>query len=242
VLVETADAGFAFEPRRLERESGGARVLALVNPNNPTGRLMTTAEVDAAVEVTRSCGLRLIVDESFLDFAVGGETRSLIDADALAANPHVIVVRSLGKSHGAAGIRLGFVATGDAELLKALRADLPIWNVGSFAEAFLQVAPRHQEAYAESCRRLAAERSRLATSLSEIDGVRVLPSHANFLLCELERDAGATASAMVERFNVLIKDCSGKAGLAAGRYIRVAVRTEAENDRLVAALRAVLAG
>jgi len=240
VRLETAAAGFEFDPRRLEREAGGARVLALVNPNNPSGRMMPPSEVDAAVELTRGLGMRLIVDESFLDFAVDGVTRSLLEAFSLAAHPHVIVVRSLGKSHGVGGLRLGFVASGDPELLRSLRDDLPIWNVGSLAEAFLQAAPRHHEAYVESCRRLAAERSRLQSSLSAIPGLRVRPSQANFLLCELEVEAGPVTNALIETFNVLIKDCTGKAGIPNRRFIRIAVRTEAENDRLVQALRTVL--
>jgi histidinol-phosphate/aromatic aminotransferase/cobyric acid decarboxylase-like protein/choline kinase len=242
IRFETAAANFEFDPRRLERRARGAQVLALVNPNNPSGRLMSASEVDAALDMTRDLGMRLIVDESFLDFAVDGGTRSLLDASTLAANRHVIVVRSLGKSHGVAGLRLGFVASGDWELLAALRADLPIWNIGSLAEAFLQAAPRHHEAYVESCRRLAAERSRLQAKLVAIPGLRAFPSQANFLLCELDVDATPVVNALIERFNILIKDCTGKAGIPSPGFIRIAVRTEEENDRLALALRKVLPG
>ena len=240
VLVETSATGFAFDPSQLESRAGAARVLALVNPNNPTGRLMPAAEVEETVEATRRLGMRLILDESFIDFA-GAETLSLLDAESLERNPHVLVIRSLGKSHGVGGLRLGVLATGDAALLASVRADLPIWNVGSLAEGFLQVAPRHHEAYLAACRRLSLERSRLAQGLSALKGVTVYPSLGNFLLVELPVAASPLVSALIERFDILIKDLTGKAGLLGGRHVRIAVRTEAENDRILDALKALLA-
>ncbi|MBK5254688.1 MAG: aminotransferase class I/II-fold pyridoxal phosphate-dependent enzyme [Vicinamibacteria bacterium] len=241
VVIDTSGAGFTPDPSQLETLAGGARVLALANPNNPTGRLLTAPEVAAQVEVTRRLGMRLILDESFIDFAVDADTLSLLSAELLDQNPHVIVLRSLGKSHGVGGLRLGVVATGDKDLLANVRADLPIWNVGSLAEGFLQVAPRHHEAYRDACRRLAAERTRLSAALDLLPGVRVFPSHANFLLVALPVMATPVVNRLLEGFEILIKDLTGKAGLGGGRFVRIAVRTEQENDRLLVALETLLA-
>lgn len=241
VLIDTAATGFSLDLAQLETFAGEARVLALVNPNNPTGRLMPPAEVEAILAATRRLGMRLILDESFIDFATEAETFSLLDAASLDRNPHVVVIRSLGKSHGVGGLRLGVLATGDTLLLASVRADLPIWNVGSLAEGFLQVAPRHHEAYLDACRLLTAERTRLAAGLNGLPGVRAHPSHGNFLLVELPVEASPLVSRLIEGFDILIKDLTGKAGLGGGRYVRIAVRTARENDRILEALRALLA-
>ncbi len=241
VLIDTAATGFVLDLAQLETGAGESRVLALVNPNNPTGRLMSAAEVESVVALTRRLGMRLILDESFIDFACDAETLSLLDADSLDRNPHVVVIRSLGKSHGVGGLRLGVLATGDASLLASVRADLPIWNVGSLAEGFLQVAPRHHEAYLDACRLLAAERTRLAAGLNALPGVRAHPSQGNFILVELPGTASPLVSRLIERFEILIKDLTGKAGLLGGRYVRIAVRTAGENNRILDALRELLA-
>jgi histidinol-phosphate/aromatic aminotransferase/cobyric acid decarboxylase-like protein/choline kinase len=227
-----------FEPDLAALVELGRRAgtLVLVNPNNPTGAALAPVGLARLIEATAALGVRLIVDESFVDFADPGQGESLLSADVLERHPSLVVVRSLGKSHGVAGLRLGVVASADAKLIAALRRRLPIWNVNALAEAFLQAAPRHQDAYRDACRQLVAERRRLGGALSRLRRLRVVPSQANYFLCESERPAAELARALVERHEILVKDCTGKAGLASDRYLRFAVRTPEQNDRLLAAL------
>ena len=139
------------------------------------------------------------------------------------------------------GLRLGVVATADASLLAQVNRRLPIWNVNSLAEWFLQRAPRYQPEYVDACRRVAAEREYLMAGLAGVRYLRPIPSAANFVLCELA--AGWTsrtvARHLLEHGWMLIKNCSGKSGLLDGEYIRLAVRDRAANDRLLLALMAV---
>jgi histidinol-phosphate/aromatic aminotransferase/cobyric acid decarboxylase-like protein/choline kinase len=228
---------FGTDVASLAELARGVAVLVLVNPNNPTGRYLEPRFVRELLERTARLGVRLLVDESFVDFAGGATEPSLLETSLLESHPHLVVVRSLGKSHGVAGLRLGLAASGDTGLMRALRAELPIWNVGSLAEAFLQIAPRHAEAYRESCRRLGQERGRLFERLAELPRLRPFASHANFVLCDLGVEATGLARALAERHEILIKDCTGKAGLETGQFVRIAVRRPEENDRILAALR-----
>ncbi|MCR6032585.1 aminotransferase class I/II-fold pyridoxal phosphate-dependent enzyme [Nocardioides sp. zg-579] len=219
-------------------------LLVLVNPDNPSGRCLRTEEVLTLLDRAERSGKRVLLDESFVDFADPAHATSLLRQDVLDAHPAAVVVKSISKSYGVPGARLGVLATRDADLLGRVARRLSVWNVNSVGEYFLQVIGHHQAAYVEACARLRAERDHLTAELAATDGLRVLPSQANYLLCEVT--TGASGADIVSRLlgehRVLVKDCAGKPGFEGlGPHLRIAVRDRADNEVLVHALRSVLA-
>ena len=209
--------------------------LILVNPDNPTGNYINRADLLRLVSWCGERGIRLVVDESFVDFA--DEVNTLINQDILEMNPHLFVMKSISKSYGVPGLRLGILASGDTKMIEQMKKDVAIWNINSFAEFYLQIAEKYQQDYHESLVRIKAERSHFQEELDKIRGVRVIPSQANFVMVELEGDISPTGllKKLLVKYNLLIKELTTKTN---GRnYLRLAVRNTEDNAVLLAALR-----
>lgn len=237
--VPTAGRDFAYGAEDLLRAlDEGADAVVLVNPDNPSGRLMPEAETRRLVAEAGRRGKRVVVDESFVDFADQGERFTLIEEAYLAENPHLCVIKSVSKSYGVPGCRLGVLATGDEELAASVRRDLPVWNVNSFGEFFLQIMDKYKADYRRACDKIAAERARLARGLRATGLLEPYPSAANYLMCRLKDGitARGLSEELLDRHRILIKDLSGKEGFPAGEFVRLAVRDEADDDRLLEAL------
>lgn len=215
------------------------KTLLLVNPDNPSGNFLSKEELMLLIDWCESRGIIPVIDESFVDFSEGGEANTLIKEGILTAHPSLCVVKSISKSYGVPGLRLGVIASGNIQLIERLKKDVAIWNINSFAEFYLQIYGKYEKAYASSCEKFREERRRFAHKLARIDFLRVIPSQANYFLCEL---TGRFSSyeltlLLLSRFNILIKDCSGKKGFDNERqYVRIAIRDKKDNDRLVEAL------
>lgn len=214
--------------------------LLLVNPDNPSGNFIDIQGLTQLCEWAALRGTRLIVDESFVDFA--DSPASLLESATLGRYPNLCVVKSISKSYGVPGLRLGILASADKTLIDTLRRDVAIWNINSFAEFYMQIFNKYEKDYRLSCRKFRDERTRFRAELESIRNLRVIPSQANYYLCELT--GGTTASALTLKlltdYNILIKDCSQKKGFTAGEYIRLAIRDQHDNDLLVKALKECL--
>ncbi len=219
-------------------------VLVLVNPDNPTGHFLDKAEVELLVLGTEAAGIRLVIDESFVDFAEPSRRFSLLNEEYLDKHPSVIVVKSVSKSYGVPGFRLGVLATGDTELAARLRGALPVWNINSFGEFFLQIVDKYKADYRYACELTAAERLRFAQELGKIPGFSIYPSQANYLLCAYHGPltSRTIAEHLLNGHRLLVKDLTGKRGFPeGGQYLRFAVRSTDDNDKLAEALRAIAA-
>lgn len=235
----TAGKGFSYRPDELEAAMKEADILVLVNPDNPSGHFLGEAETKGLVDRLLAAGKRVIVDESFADFAESERRFTLLDEAYLAPRPGLVVIKSISKSYGVPGIRLGVLASGDTALVTAVRKLLPVWNINSLGEFFLQIADKYKADYRHACDRLAAERSRFAAALEATGRLSVYPSQANYLLCRLTDGTSSRdlATRLLDENRIFIKDLAGKEGFpAGGQFIRLAVRRTEENDRLVAAL------
>lgn len=212
--------------------------LIIVNPDNPTGNYITKNGLLTLIDWAGQKGIRLVIDESFVDFAEE-EDSTLISQEILDANKHLYVMKSISKSYGVPGLRLGVLATGDTEAIEYIKRDVSIWNINSFAEFYMQIEEKYKKDYAEALKRFKAERSRYVSELSAIKGIRVIPTQANYVMVELV--GGHSAKEITKRlmigYNLLVKDLSGKVGSG---YLRLAVRDEADNRRLAAALAELL--
>ena len=230
---------FSCSVAQIERFSQGLTCLVVVNPDNPTGRMLDRSALTGLIESLGKRGVCVIVDESFADFASAGF--SLLNGDFLDAHPWVAVIKSISKSYGIPGLRLGVLACADENLIRSVREKLAIWNINSFGEFFLQILGKYEDEYQRACAALRAERDRFGLRLMELNWLRVVPSEANYFLCQVSRGLSATALTgyLLEQHQMLIKDCTGKAGLEDAEYVRIAIRSEADNERLLAALTAL---
>ncbi|MCM1378463.1 MAG: aminotransferase class I/II-fold pyridoxal phosphate-dependent enzyme [Clostridium sp.] len=214
-------------------------MLVVVNPDNPSGNFIPRHDLLRLAEWAEERGIRLLVDESFVDFATDGESQTLLHTELLSRYPHLCVMKSISKSYGVPGLRLGILASSDTELISEIKRDVAIWNINSFAEFYLQVFGKYEEDYIDSCKRIRAERDRFYTDLQKSPLLRVIPSQANYFLCETTGIGSHELSLeLLKQSEILIKDCSSKKGIGEdGRqYVRIAVRDREDNDRLLQAL------
>lgn len=211
--------------------------LLLINPDNPSGNLIDCAGLTRLLKWCAEKQIRLVLDESFADFA-SEENLSLLKNDILTANPHLIVIKSISKSYGVPGLRLGVLATADEILLKQIKGDLPIWNINSFAEYYMQIFGKYEATYYKACDLFRNERERFQKALKQISFLKVFPSQANYFLCKLtgKYTSGELTELLLTKYNILIKDCSGKAGFEGASYIRIAIRDADDNQNLINAL------
>lgn len=213
------------------------KTMLIVNPDNPSGNLLSFKDIVELSNFTIQRGIRLLVDESFIDFA--NKSFTLLDDDFLSGHPNVMVMKSISKSYGVPGLRLGVLACGDKEFIAHLKKRVSIWNINSFAEFYMQIFGKYESKYEEACRQIRCERDRMYEALKSIKGLDVFPSAANYFLCRLH---GSITShqltlSLLTNYDILIKDCTGKPGFPPGRYIRLAVRDRKDNDRLIEAIR-----
>lgn len=214
--------------------------LVIVNPDNPTGNYISKAGLLKLIDWSANKGIRLIIDESFVDFA-DEEGSTLIEQAILDANTHLFVMKSISKSYGVPGLRLGVLASGDVDEIAFLKKNVAIWNINSFAEFYMQIEEKYKKDYAKALVKIRKERARYVSELSSLKGIRVIPSQANYVMVELLE--GHTSKEVTKRllieYDILIKDLSSKMG--GKQYLRLAVRNTKDNNRLVSALKDVLA-
>ncbi len=216
--------------------------LLLINPDNPSGNYIPYGDLLRLIAWSKERGVKFIVDESFVDFVdVEGEF-SLLDNAILAENPHLVVVKSISKSYGVPGLRLGVLASGNTTLIAELKKEVAIWNINSFGEFYMQIYEKYHKEYLRACEQFREERKLFFDELQQIEFLRVIPSQANYFMCELVGDhytSHELAVKLLTQFNILIKDCSGKSAFDGGEYIRIAVRDRNDNHYLVESLKAL---
>ena len=215
--------------------------LLLINPDNPSGNYIAKDDVLLLAEWARKKGIRLVVDESFVDFSDGSVENSLLCNAILERYPNLVIVKSISKSYGVPGVRLGVLASSDEQLISFIKKDVAIWNINSFAEFYMQIFNKYELDYQKACLEFIAERNRFFTELQSIKYLRVIPSQANFFLCEVISTYSSfeLAKILLDRHNIIIKDCSSKNAFKSSNYIRLAVRSEADNNMLINTLKAL---
>ena len=213
--------------------------LVVVNPDNPSGNYIPKKDIMRLVEWSKSQGIKLVIDESFVDFA-DEENSSIIEQSVLSMNPHLYVMKSISKSYGVPGLRLGVLASGDADTIGKIKKDVAIWNINSFGEFYLQIAEKYKKNYAAALVKIREERRRYENELKAIEGLRVIPSQANYVMVELEngKSAKELTKVLLIKHNLLTKELVAKTN--GKNYLRLAVRNTEDNNKLLDALRAEL--
>lgn len=212
--------------------------LVLINPDNPSGNYIEKKDVLKLVEWTEQKGIKFLVDESFVDFADELDS-SIIVQDILDGHKNLYVMKSISKSYGVPGLRLGVLASGDTETIARLKKDVAIWNINSFAEFYMQIEEKYKKDYVAALEKFRKERARYVEELSNIPGLRVIPSQANYVMAEVT--TGMTAKELNRRLivkhNLLIKNLVAKIQQDGRQYIRLAVKTTEEDNKLIAAIK-----
>ena len=216
------------------------KTLMLINPDNPSGNFIPKADILRLAKWSEERNIRLVVDESFVDFSVDYKNNSLLSDEILEAYPHMAVMKSISKSFGVPGLRLGILCSADKELIARIKKEVSIWNLNSFAEFFMQIYNKHEKDYLKACDKFLAERNDFEKGLRTIPYLRVMPSQANYFLCEVLPPYTATEIVVytLRQHNILTRDCSLKPGLDPNKqYMRIAVRNHEDNTKLVEALK-----
>ena len=213
--------------------------LLLINPDNPSGNFIPKDDILKVADWCKLNQVRFIVDESFVDFSEDYEICSMLDDTILESYPNMIVVKSISKSYGVPGLRLGIMASADEMLIKEAKKYVSIWNINSFAEFFMQIFTKYSKDYHKACCSFQAERADFLSKLCEIPFIHVMPTQANFVLCEVKEPYSSMeiVKRMLREHNILLSACSAKKGLQGGKYLRIAIRGHQDNARLIEAFK-----
>ena len=218
-----------------------ASLAVVVSPNNPTSLLVPKVQLVRLAKKLSAHDCLLIVDESFIDFATNREQETL--EPEIDQYPNLAIFKSMSKAYGICGIRIGYMLTANPDFAAKVRQGLHIWNLNGFAEEFLRLAPQYHQQFIESCNKVKADRDQFYTQLQTIPDLTVYKPDANYIFCRLPNHAASGPEVTEKLFiqhNIYIKHCQGKTMPESDRFLRIASRTQAENRRLVDALRSII--
>ena len=220
-------------------EANPVDTLLIINPDNPSGNFIPKSDLLRLCDWSKKKGIRLMIDESFVDFSENWENNSLLHDELLELYPQLLVMKSISKSFGVPGIRLGILASANKQMIASMKKQVSIWNLNAFAEFFMQIYNKYEKDYKAACGKFLKERADFEQQLRSIRFLRVMLSQANYFLCEIlpPRTANEVVLYMLKQHNILTRDCSNKPGLDGRQYMRIAVRNHEDNTRLIEGLR-----
>ncbi|SFV64101.1 Phosphocholine cytidylyltransferase / Aspartate aminotransferase [hydrothermal vent metagenome] len=215
--------------------------LLLINPDNPSGNFISKNDLIILVSKLKDMNKKIILDESFVDFSTNGEDESMLEQDILDDYPNLIIIKSISKSYGVPGVRLGILATSNSEIMNKIEKELTIWNINSYGEFFLQTIGKYKKDYIEACRIISNERDRFFNRLKEIDYLIVIYSQANYFLIEINSKFTALelTEILLDKYDLYIKDLTGKIGFENKEYIRIAVKDFDDNEFMIEKLKEI---
>ena len=229
------DKNFNVEADVFAREMAGAKIVFLCNPNNPTSILIPTETLKGIIEEALAQDSLVFLDEDFLEFVENEQALSMINK--IKAYPNLFILRSFTKIFGLTGLRVGYGIASEEIINVLLCAKIP-WNVNCLAQAAAVVALKDEEHLRVTRELIKNEKAFLSTELEKIKSFKVFPPDANFFFIDI-RKSGLTATELKNKLlrqGILIRDCTSFRGLDP-YYIRVAVKTREENERLIEALK-----
>lgn len=239
-ILDMSEDDYRFNIEKIKKGILDNDIICIVNPDNPTGAYLKYDEIIPIIEECNRNNKIIIVDESFIDFANKDERYTLINEEILKKYKNLIVIKSISKSYGIPGFRLGVLVTSNENIMKDVKKYISIWNINSYGEYFLQIANLYKKDYAIACDKIADERNRFVGELRKIQDIKVYDSAANYVLCDLgEYDSTLLAEKLIDE-NIFIKDLQTKDAFKGLNYVRLAVRTKEENDRLVTSMKDML--
>ena len=216
--------------------------ILLINPDNPSGNFIS---VDGIHKVAKWCeqkNIRFILDESFVDFSVGYENNTFLKNEILEMYPHMCVMKSISKSYGVPGLRLGILCSADQNLITKMKKQVSIWNINSFAEFFMQIYPKYRDDYKRACDQFIKAREDFEVELKQIPFIKVMPSQANYFFLEVlpPHNPKELCAILLKEFSILASACLAKKGIEQNRYMRIAVRNHGDNAKFIQAMKELI--
>ncbi len=237
IHVDNSKTDYEFNYEDFYSGLDDADCAIIVTPDNPTGLHIPKEKMLEIIKVANDKNVPLVVDESFADFADSDKRYSLISDDILDKYNNLIVIKSISKSYGNPGVRLGVLATANLEIVNKVKETMPIWNINSFAEYYLQIHNLYANYYLKSCDKIANERNRILNILKKYKNIRVYNSQANYIMVELLNNKSTqVAIKMLENDRILVKDLSNKKIFNKRNFLRIAVKSAEENDIIINSL------
>ena len=225
---------FSYNLDDLKQFALDVDTLLLINPDNPSGNFIEKTDVIELLSFLKLENKKLILDESFVDFSTENEQNSLIERDLIAEYDNLIIVKSISKSYGVPGIRLGVLVSSNKGILNNVKEKLSVWNINSLGEFFFQIYGKYETDYKSACIKIAQERDRFFDELNMISFLRPIKSQANYFLCEIiGMEATTLTKQMLKEYDILLKDCTGKTAFEGKQYVRIAVRSYEDNQFLL---------
>ncbi|MDF0554134.1 threonine-phosphate decarboxylase CobD [Kamptonema sp. UHCC 0994] len=228
--LEVLDLRSPFEnfPSQIPSKTG----LLLNNPHNPTGLLFT---LEAIAPFLEKFAL-VVVDEAFMDFLPPAQQQSLVGL--VAEFPNLVILRSLTKFYSLPGLRLGY-AIAHPDRIRRWQQWRDPWPVNTLAAAAAAAVVQDSAFQQQTWDWLDLVRPQLFEGLGKLPGLQPYKGAANFLFVRSEHSVSWIQKTLLERHRILIRDCLSFPELG-DRFFRVAIRTEADNNRLLAGLADVL--
>ncbi len=213
--------------------------ILLINPDNPSGNFIPMEGIIKLAQWTKDNGINFILDESFVDFSEGYANNSFISNQLLETFPNVCVMKSISKSYGVPGLRLGILCSANTEMIQRMKKQVSIWNINSFAEFFMQIYPKYRADYQKACDQFIATRNDFERELQQIPFIHVMPSQANFFFLEVlpPYKPKQLCAILLKRYKILASACLAKKGIEPDKYMRIAVRSHKDNERFIKALK-----
>lgn len=216
--------------------------ILLINPDNPSGNFIPMEGIVKLAQWTKDNGIKFILDESFVDFSEGYANNSFISNQLLETFPNVCVMKSISKSYGVPGLRLGILCSANTEMIQRMKKQVSIWNINSFAEFFMQIYPKYRADYQKACDQFIATRNDFERELQQIPFIHVMPSQANFFFLEVlpPYKPKQLCAILLKRYKILASACLAKKGIEPDKYMRIAVRSHKDNERFIKALKELI--
>jgi len=237
-IVDTPDFRYTADDLMTFYADKGIKLLLLINPDNPSGNFIPKHDVLRLAAWCADKNIRLVVDESFVDFTEGYEQNSLLHNEILEQYPKMMVMKSISKSYGVPGLRLGVFVSANKEMIAKMKKEVSIWNINSFAEFYMQIFGKYEKEYKKACAQFIAEREQFKAELDTIPYLHVVPSQANYFLCEVTKKY--TSAELTQKLidnDVIISNCGLKSNMAGKSLIRLAVRSREDNAKLISILK-----
>lgn len=213
--------------------------LLLINPDNPSGNFIPVEGIHKVARWCEANSVQFILDESFVDFSVGYEQNTFLHNEILEQYPHLCVMKSISKSYGVPGLRLGILCSSDTEMIARMKKQVSIWNINSFAEFFMQLYPQYRDDYKQACNQFIQAREDFEIELKKISFIKVMPSQANYFFLEVLPPYNPIdlCSVLLDKYRILASACLAKKGIEPNRYMRIAVRNHSDNAQFIKALK-----
>ena len=215
------------------------KTLVVINPDNPSGNYITKKGLFELLDWSVKKEINLLIDESFVDFSIE-EDSTLLKDEILEKYKNLIVVKSISKSYGVPGLRLGIIVTSNFELLQNIKKEVSIWNINSFGEYYMQIYGKYEKVYRSSLDKIKSAREIFIKDLREIKELQVFDSQANYILIKIleKYSSEELAEILLNNYEIYIKDLKGKAGID-DNFIRIAVRDTEDNKYCINALKEI---